>query len=181
MYEITLNSSNCFSNCFSNDNGNYFSNYFGWEGVLHTPPTFFYNISLLLQPCLLITRCYFFCLLCLWFHFWLHLKLRNDRRRCKKTLNNWQMLQDRKMEPRTKVLKIFLMRRSSWKFNLAAESWTAISLHIETQYKTCISKFIKLLFVFQIWDYIVVFVHICLCRSKIPTGPLQTQPFADVR
>ena len=33
---------------------------------------------------------------------------------------------------------------------------------------------------FSIWEYIIIFVHKCLYRYKIPTGHPQKQPFADV-
>ena len=117
------------------------------------PPSFFDILGLLLQLCLVITKPYYFCSLCLWFHLQGVCQVTEWQLAMSKKIwpNNWQIQQHGKKEQRTNVLKIGLMRRSLSKFNLSITSWTAMF------YKVYIYKLnIKL-----------VFPKSKLCRCKI--------------
>ena len=95
-----------------------------------TPPIFFDILGLLIQLCLKITRPYYFWLLCLWFNLEAVCKVTEWQTTTWKKAwpNNGQVLQNRKMltkiEPRKWIVGNDIFK----------------SLHIQTQYKTCISK-----------------------------------------
>ena len=86
------------------------------------------------------------------------------------------MLQNGKMERRTKVLKIGLMRKSWkcwWKFNLAIKLWRTMFLKIyikETQERIYIFKVKKLLFFLHLRIYQLFFFYKCLFHCQTPTG-----------
>ena len=106
------------------------SNCFAWKRVL------FHLYSRCITSTMFINnKALLFFLLCLWFYLEAVCKVTESQTAMQKTMwpNNWQMLQNEKMEWRTKVSRIGLMRRSWWKFNLAIESWTAIFLKVYIQ------------------------------------------------